>query len=182
VTDLTRLRDLPELPPSHGQAETALAQVRTRRLRSALTTVTSTVAAVVAVTVLMTHPGGPHSLRPADSPLPRTATAVPTPTGHGGEAHRASGPRFATVSPEASGGGEVTGPVHDPGATLAAGATPRPAVVRYDYSSYTNPNRIVDGRHYTQPCGPGVGAPSSPSGCHGALSRDEDCAAATLPS
>lgn len=137
-------RPLPELPPLPGQAEAALRQVRERRRRS-LRVAASSAGVVVAAALLVTlRSPSTAVLDQTDEGVTQTATAVPSPTGHGREADRATGPRLATPTP-----GTVPGaprrPVPSPSDAPSAGVTlspsptasvrPRPPVTRERFSS-----------------------------------------------
>jgi hypothetical protein len=179
MPDLTALRELPELRPAPGQMEAALVQVRVRRRRSALMTLTSATASVAAVVLLLSHSSGVQGLRPVSPAVARTATAAPAPEGPGGEATTSSGPRFATPTPEATVTASPTPDTNEP--TAAAGPREKPPVVRIDYSNLTNPDRKVENTKNNEACGPGLGMPTSQHGwCEGALPVDRGTAGISL--
>lgn len=165
--------NLPYLAPLPGQAEAALAMVHERRRRSALRTASAACALVLAAAVLTTRGPGVSMLEQTDQGVPRTATAVPSPSGHGGEADSATGPRLATPGVTATGGAAVVPQLSPrPTATLRpsperpreseAPPRPRPDVVR------TVNNAVVNRAGGPTPCTPAPAATGS-AWCGGLL-------------
>lgn len=122
-----RIPPLRELAPLPGQAEAALALVHQRRRRSAITFGSTATAALLLVALLSRlGPGGTSGIAPVAPGVARTATAVPSQRGHGGETHRVTGPRLATVdeAPRAA-------PMPSPAVTPLVVRDPAEAFVRY---------------------------------------------------
>ncbi|HEV2889404.1 MAG TPA: BsuPI-related putative proteinase inhibitor [Frankiaceae bacterium] len=126
MTDFDRLRRLPELAPLPGQADAALAVVRERRRRGLVRTGAVAATAALVATVMSTVGPSTSVLDQVDKGVEKTATAVPSPTGHGGETESVTGPRSATPTTGATStrGPAYTGTGGTSGASPAGGARP----------------------------------------------------------
>jgi len=177
LTDLPRPGDLPELHPHPGQADAALRMVHQRRRRSALRTA-STAGALAVVAAFLTARGPSISmLEQTDEGVTKTATAVPSPTGHGGETDSAAGPRLATASgePEPAASGTASVPDGSAGPTVV----PSPAGVPCEYYPAPRPRQpirreersaVAEGLDRPAPCTMPVG---TGAWCGGALPEYE---------
>ena len=162
--------NVPALAPLPGQADAALAMVHERRRRSAVRTASAACALVLAAAVLTTQGRGAAVVQQTDEGVLRTATAVPSPTGHGGETDSATGPRLATREPPARADAvapnrpKATSLDASPAGTAGSEAPPRPRpdVVR------TVRNGVVDRAEGPTPCTP-VPSPTGASYCGGLL-------------
>lgn len=161
MKDFDVLRELPELAPFPGQVDAALALVQSRRRRSAVRTASTACGLAVAALLLTAKSPSTSLLEPTREGVVQTATAVPSPAGHGGETDRAAGPRFAT---RVGGTDRLAGeddPTESPelSASPVAPSTgptirPREDMVRERYSNITNPMHVSGGR---RGCGPMAG-------------------------
>lgn len=165
--------NLPYLAPLPGQADVALGMVHRRRRRSAVRTASATCALAVAAAVLTTRGPGVSMLEQTNEGVPRTATAVPSPSGHGGETYGATGPRLATPrATETYGAAATPAPAPWPTETEEASPEPpreseapprpRPDVVR------TRNNAVVNRAEGPTPCTPAP-MPTGGGWCGGLL-------------
>ena len=172
---------LPELSPLPGQVEEALRAVRRRRRRSLSTAASCAGAAVVTALLVTSHGPGSAVLDQTDEGVAQTATAVPSPTGHGRETDSATGPRFATpgggvapvlrageagvampsAQPTGPPGAEPSGEAGAVSPSPTMSARPRPAITRQRFSNL-DPGQVGD--RTGSECGPGAGGSCSAAG------------------